>query len=179
MAVSHFCIDWLKFAYQKSNFYQDVRRSSVYVVDQILHVLSIITICKYYNSSSLEILSIGSYAISQYFLKYLLMFLLIFKPVNVTFAKLFAKHKPLSSKSDQAQDDIQTGKIIGNLERLLVLILLTVNQYAAIGLIFTAKSITRYDKISHDKAFAEYYLLGTLFSILSTLIIYVTISKIF
>jgi hypothetical protein len=43
-------------------------------------------------------------------------------------------------------------------------------QYAAIGLIFTAKSITRYDKIAKDPAFAEYYLVGTLFSLLISII---------
>ena len=33
-----------------------------------------------------------------------------------------------------------------------------------IGLVLTAKSIARYDRISKDKDFAEYYLLGTLLS---------------
>ena len=39
-----------------------------------------------------------------------------------------------------------------------------------IGLVFTAKSIARYNKISENPAFAEYYLIGSLFSILSALL---------
>ncbi|HGA3551072.1 TPA: DUF3307 domain-containing protein [Streptococcus agalactiae] len=39
-----------------------------------------------------------------------------------------------------------------------------------IGLVFTAKSIARYDKISKSQVFAEYYLIGSLFSIISVLI---------
>ena len=42
-------------------------------------------------------------------------------------------------------------------------------QYSAVGLVLTAKSIARksiarYDRISKDQSFAEYYLLGTLLS---------------
>ena len=47
-----------------------------------------------------------------------------------------------------------------------MLIFLALNQYAALGLVLTAKSIARYDKIAKDEQFAEYYLLGTLLSTL-------------
>lgn len=53
-----------------------------------------------------------------------------------------------------------------NQEKIIILILLNVNQYSSIGLILTAKSIARYDMISKDQEFAEYYLIGTLFSLL-------------
>lgn len=46
------------------------------------------------------------------------------------------------------------GANLGILERILAALLLSVNQYGALGIIFTAKSITRYDKISKDPAFA-------------------------
>ena len=45
-------------------------------------------------------------------------------------------------------------------------------QFAAIGLVFTAKSIARFDRISKDQGFAEYYLIGSLFSIISVLLLY-------
>lgn len=37
-------------------------------------------------------------------------------------------------------------------------------DYSAVGLVLTAKSIARYDRISKEQEFAEYYLLGTLLS---------------
>lgn len=48
--------------------------------------------------------------------------------------------------------------------RSFLLILLSMNQYSAIGLVLTAKSIARYDKIAKEPDFAEYYLPGTLLS---------------
>ena len=45
------------------------------------------------------------------------------------------------------------------------------NQYSAIGLVLTAKSIARYDKIAKEPDFAEYYLLGTLLSTVAVILI--------
>jgi len=58
----------------------------------------------------------------------------------------------------------KTGGFIGFLERLIILIFLSINQYSAIGLVLTAKSVARYNKITDNQEFAEYYLLGTLLS---------------
>lgn len=46
-----------------------------------------------------------------------------------------------------------------------MLLLLSINQYSEIGLVLTAKSIARYEKIK-EKDFAEYYLFSTLLSAL-------------
>lgn len=58
------------------------------------------------------------------------------------------------------------GAMIGILERTIIMLLLAVNQFAAIGFVLTAKSIARYNKIVEDPRFSEYYLLGTLSSVL-------------
>lgn len=62
------------------------------------------------------------------------------------------------------------GARIGLLERIIMGICILFGQFASIGLVFTAKSIARYNKISENPAFAEYYLIGSLFSILSALV---------
>ena len=64
------------------------------------------------------------------------------------------------------------GATIGILERLITGLLLVSQNYAALGLVFTAKSVARYDKISKNSAFAEYYLIGSLFSLLAVLVLY-------
>ncbi|MDU0431269.1 hypothetical protein QVA60_12760, partial [Staphylococcus chromogenes] len=64
------------------------------------------------------------------------------------------------------------GAMIGTLERIVIGICMVMGQYASIGLVFTAKSIARYNKISESPAFAEYYLIGSLFSILSVFLAY-------
>ena len=50
-------------------------------------------------------------------------------------------------------------------------ILISVDQYSAVGLVLTAKSIARYDKLSKDQIFAEYYLLGTLLSAICSIVV--------
>jgi len=50
-------------------------------------------------------------------------------------------------------------------------------QYAAMGLLMAAKSMARYDKITKGPAFAEYYLIGTLFSLFFAIVSYLIIFK--
>ncbi|OYD14689.1 hypothetical protein CH333_03285 [candidate division WOR-3 bacterium JGI_Cruoil_03_44_89] len=62
------------------------------------------------------------------------------------------------------------GAVIGILERIFTLTLVLINQYASVALIFTAKSITRFEDLKNRK-FAEYYLIGTLSSILFSVLV--------
>lgn len=57
------------------------------------------------------------------------------------------------------------GKIIGYVERLLIILLTMVSAYSAIAFIVAAKSIARFKQLD-DRNWAEYFLLGTLTSIL-------------
>lgn len=57
------------------------------------------------------------------------------------------------------------GMIIGMLERTLVLTLMFLGQPTAIAMVFVAKSIIRFEE-SKERAFAEYYLVGTMSSII-------------
>jgi len=65
-------------------------------------------------------------------------------------------------------DEYEMGRVIGTLERLLVLTLILFWQWAAIGLVIAAKSIARFPELRdrRHKEFTEYYLIGTLTSIL-------------
>ena len=62
--------------------------------------------------------------------------------------------------------------MIGILERYIMALSLIFGQFASVGLVFTAKSIARYNKISESQSFAEYYLIGSLFSMISVLIVF-------
>ena len=62
------------------------------------------------------------------------------------------------------------GSVIGILERIFTLTLVLIGQYTAIALILTAKSIARFEELKNRK-FAEYYLIGTLSSILFSVIV--------
>ncbi len=67
--------------------------------------------------------------------------------------------------SEQAPgSELRPGRIIGNLERLIVATLVCLGQYGAIGLVLAAKSLARFPQLSESRDFAEYYLVGTLVS---------------
>lgn len=91
-------------------------------------------------------------------------------PVNQIFHFLFRRFQPEIEIDDATIEG--AGATIGILERLITGLLLVSQNYAALGLVFTAKSIARYDKISKNSAFAEYYLIGSLFSLLAVLVLY-------
>ena len=73
-------------------------------------------------------------------------------------------------------DEKHKGAVIGILERIIIAVLLFAGQYAAIGLVLTAKSVARYEKLK-DKEFAETYLLGTLLSTLLVVGAYLVLFK--
>lgn len=112
--------------------------------------------------------------ISTGFLKWILLLIIIIKPTNVNFKILFQRYAPEECNEDRGTIE-GAGAVIGNLERLLISIFLYYNQFGAIGLVFTAKSVARFNKISKSPSFAEYYLIGSLFSIFSVLVCYAII----
>ncbi len=57
------------------------------------------------------------------------------------------------------------GRTIGLLERFLIFPLVLLGQWTALGFIVAAKSIARFPEL-HSKEFADYYLIGTLTSML-------------
>jgi hypothetical protein len=63
----------------------------------------------------------------------------------------------------------RAGTVIGVLERLFTVTLVLLGQYAAITILFAAKSIVRFGE-AKERRFAEYYLVGTLASILFALL---------
>ncbi len=74
-------------------------------------------------------------------------------------------------------DEVKAGKWIGILERILIVIFLYSNQFASIGFIIAVKSLARF-KMLENKIFSEYYLMGTMISVVYTFIVYGFLEKI-
>ncbi len=181
LSLSHIVIDLVKYAYLKDNVLKDKyppeKERSVYLIDQFLHITCIFAIAFILAAMNKEMIItpfinnvfdiIGiPYII---FISWSLIFLLIWKPANITIKHLLCLNRP------SEEDGKKAGGFIGLLERLLILLFLSMNQYSAIGLVLTAKSIARYDEISKDKDFAEYYLLGTLLSTFIVISVYLIV----
>jgi len=171
ISLSHLIIDVFKWVIVKrvSKVNED-KNSLVYVIDQIIHLIFIFiaSIFVAIKCDSLNVFSGINYIFNivgvnkQHALSSLLLVLLVWKPANITIKKIISAYKPVDDFENKAV--INAGGIIGLLERIAILLFLSINQYSAIGLVLTAKSIARYNKISENKEFAEYYLIGTLLS---------------
>ena len=156
--LTHAGIDYGKPWLQKK---LELKTSWTFALDQVLHI-GIITCLVFFETIN------GTTFLPMDSLNLIFYVLLVGKPTNIAFKILFAKYQPTSKKK---MDTITgAGSMIGFLERLMIGACLIYGQFASIGLVFTAKSIARYNKISEDPAFAEYYLIGSLFSILSALL---------
>ncbi len=162
--AGHFVLDFLKLVLDRQKQKSAGRYEAViYVIDQVLHVTLILVL-------STWVFPVFPPAwLQRDWLTWGLLAVLITKPANVTFKILFRKYRFFEIPNPQkavSETQAGAGALIGNLERLLSAIFLGTGQVAAIGLIYTAKSIARFKKIEENQSFAEYYLIGTLYSIL-------------
>ena len=73
------------------------------------------------------------------------------------------KSEGFGENKKENKDEIQSGKLIGNIERWLIVIFIICGQYDAIGFLIAAKSIIRYKE--GDTGKTEYVLAGTLISV--------------
>ncbi|AEE97428.1 DUF3307 domain-containing protein [Mahella australiensis] len=84
---------------------------------------------------------------------------------GAVFMKKIMRH-PLIKISQQEVAGV--GRYIGMLERAIIMTLVLFDAMTAMAFVLTAKSLARYKELD-DKAFAEYYLMGTLASTLIAL----------
>lgn len=101
---------------------------------------------------------------------YGLILLLLGKPVNLLIRLLSTRFDP---KEELTESGIKgAGAMIGNLERMLIFIALLFGETITVVAILSIKAFARYKKIVEDPAFAEYFVIGTMLSILATLAAY-------
>lgn len=183
LSIMHAIIDFFKYFYLKNHTKKSIKGGKIYICDQVLHLICLIIIAYIMTvtKSQLNVLFILNHFFTVIniskikILSWAVMILFIIKPANVTIKQLLSVYKPGERLDNIDKNDKKAGSLIGSLERLIILILLPMNQLSAIGLVLTAKSIARYNKISEDKNFAEYYLLGTLLSTVLVIICYIII----
>ena len=77
-------------------------------------------------------------------------------------------HPFASTQKTIPGEEWQRGKVIGNLERLLIYFLVQLNLPAMVTLIVGLKAVARFKQLE-EREFAEYFLIGTLSSLLFAL----------
>jgi hypothetical protein len=61
------------------------------------------------------------------------------------------------------------GRLIGDLERIVLTIVVAGGSYAALAFLVAAKGVVRSDEFENNRDFAEYFLIGSLSSVLVAL----------
>lgn len=172
--LAHSAIDGIKYISGKRE------GCAVFVADQILHLLTILGI------TCLAVTKVSNLIFCPWIIDFAILFeadwtnwlswgakiLLLHKPMNILIGQILQGYKPSNASKNEEK---KAGRYIGTLERLIMVVLISLNQYSAVGLVLTAKSIARFDRISKDQSFAEYYLLGTLLSTICAIIIAVLV----
>lgn len=166
IAGSHLLIDALKQLLLKTERGRHCERA-LYYIDQALHLIILLLVCELWRRPAHPLLIDGW---NRDLIKWALLVLLLTKPTNVSMKHSLKRYaEAVRPREGDASAVSGAGALIGSMERLLVLILLGLQQYAAIGLVFTAKSLARYEHIIKQQGFAEYYLIGSLASLLTVL----------
>lgn len=170
--LSHGLIDVITYFFHfQSTFWQNER--NIFLLDQAMHFM-IVSMLVYYTRT-LDLRNLCREEVCQFLdvfgvpecilLAWMARLLLIHKPANILIVHILSVYKP-TEKDGEAQkgNDKNAGRFIGTLERIIMVIFIALEQYSAVGLVLTAKSIARYERITKEQDFAEYYLLGTLLS---------------
>lgn len=175
ISIVHFMIDVSKYYYltilKRNRAITSREERNIFLIDQILHLTCLVAVAYYMTDKNIVLDQIT--VITKFFDvvriseeltgTWILALLIVHKPANILIQKLIGAYKPKNNQNEVKEDN-NAGRFIGTVERVIMLILISMKQYSAIGLVLTAKSIARYDKIAKSEVFAEYYLLGTLLS---------------
>lgn len=162
IVVTHWGLDWWKStrAYTTRNF----------IIDQTGHTLVILIGWLWYTDAVMA----GGHFLAMLFSNpafwiILLSYIIAIRPLGFLIAQITARwQQELAAAEGRELAGLQNaGMWIGRLERFLILTLILLNQYSAIGFLIAAKSVFRFsghlDGIQERKE-VEYILIGTLLS---------------
>jgi len=154
IAGSHLGLDILK----SSLYKQNIGRKYLFFFDQAFHfILLVFVVCLFSKKTDIDFpITVTTNAVCMIFA-----LIACTKPSNV-FIKRFMESQCIIHKSEDENDLLKAGRIIGSLERLISFILILFNQFGAVGFIIAAKSILRFRDTQTAKT--EYLLIGTLLS---------------
>lgn len=151
IAVTHYFIDLLKPRIQKLKSIGNY----AFFIDQALHILIIFIVTNIQFSRY----SPPLVRIDGQLLHIALIYLIALKPTNIMIKEVFRTY---DIETPQTEDLPNAGKLIGNLERILIITLSLAGRLEAVGFLIAAKSILRYKDTDNLKT--EYVLIGTLLS---------------
>lgn len=158
---------WLFLAYTISHIvidgFKSTRKDNLtwFILDQLAHLLTIIVVWAVISGpgnivsgiSFVQLNNTGTWLL-------LLAYVIVIWPSGILIGK-FTEPWHHDKDGEEGEGLFNAGMWIGRLERFLLLTFVLLEQYQAIGLLVTAKSIFRF---TTDRKVSEYILIGTLLS---------------
>jgi hypothetical protein len=163
VTILHWLIDGLKIKLTANNRLPSL---NLFLLDQLLHIITIIVVWAFYFSIFPSILSAAISPFTHYESSLIILgYIIVIYPFNYlikfTMKKLLFYNNVSSAEAELNVE--HGGKVIGQFERIIILTFVLLNQYEAIGFLITGKSIIRFaDHNSNLKS--EYVLVGTMMS---------------
>ena len=147
------------------------------LVDQLAHIFVLFGVAVWLAEPEHLFDKLASFIAEPKLLILLLGYLIILNPASIAIRMLLERWNYVSNEQDSLP---QAGNLIGQLERVLLLSCILLDNWASIGLILAAKSVFRFGDLtaSKDRKLTEYVMLGTLVSVIVTLIVAVIIKSI-
>lgn len=152
IAISHYVIDGLKKHLNTSRY--------SFFIDQMLHLVFILFFVWLFDTYFISN-KIIDFPFSTKVLVVILGYLVCIKPANILIREVLVISK-IESISDTSIELKNAGKLIGILERILVITFVILGKLEVIGFLIAAKSILRYKDTNTIKT--EYVLIGTMLS---------------
>lgn len=166
IALSHFIVDGTKKYLDHSRL-----KNYTFFIDQILHLFFIVCVVfLYYKFCGISFPF--NNPVNTKYLLIIVGFLACTKPANVFIKEIFIAFNINFSDNNDLPN---AGKLIGIIERFLVLTFILINQFEAVGFLIAAKSILRYKNDNTIKT--EYVLIGTMLSFGIAIVIGIIIIK--
>lgn len=151
IVVSHFVIDVIK-------SYAPERALSL-VLDQAAHLLVIFALWLWLTGVQLPVPD-------SWHLLLLLVYLLAARPASFVIAAILRKQSDALQSSGNSVGLLEAGRLIGYIERWLIVSFVLLDEFMGVGFLLAAKSIFRFGDLRqpHEQRLTEYMLLGTLLS---------------
>ncbi|GAB2324093.1 hypothetical protein IRB23M11_17150 [Alkalibacterium sp. m-11] len=120
------------------------------------------------------------------FIRFVLILLLLMRPANLLIRTLSVQYDPKGTRKTLVEETTETdrtpekgesgfkgaGAMIGNLERILIFLSFLNGSLLSIVAILSIKAFARYKLIADDPYFSEYFVIGTMLSVLITFLSY-------
>lgn len=137
-------------------------KTKYFLIDQCLHLFVILT-CWYFIFLNFDdVVSAWDLINTKSSLIIITAYIFVTFPSGILIGQLTKKWREQIADAPTLGN---AGKWIGIIERIIILTLVFNHQYAAMGLLITAKSLLRFSEANRAEIKTEYLLIGTLISI--------------